>query len=99
MATAPSPINQSNLLSQKMNIQFDAPLEAILSIDKVFYHDLKDNVKNLVQSGQMILYLGRLHSHEMVSIRINHFVMNLLDHISLVKIEHETVTCYFLVSS
>lgn len=45
-----------------MAIKYDQPLEVLLSIDKVFYHDINKNVKDLVQTGTLILYSGKVQS-------------------------------------
>ena len=68
-----------------MSLQFDSPLEILLSIDKVFYHDIQNNVKDLVQSGLLILYTGKIKDREILSIRIGHFIMNLTEQLVILK--------------
>ena len=68
-----------------MALRFDAPLEVLLTIENVFYHDIRNNVKDLVQSGSLILYSGKIQEKEILSIRIGHFVITLFDSLTVVR--------------
>lgn len=64
----------------------------------MFYHDIKHNVKDLVQNGLLILFIGKSSGKEVLVIRIGHFVIHLLEHITVVKCTYEKASTYYLVS-